>query len=247
MTRLILIGVDDTDVPDSPGTGRVARGLGAHLEALGLGKACGVTRHQLLVHPAIPYTSHNSALCVGLESEASLERIAEACRSHLRSVFVPGSDPGLCVADASRVPVAVQRFGQEAQQRVLAVDEAVTLAQRSGVCLESVAGRPHGVIGALAAAGLRAGGNDGRFVDLPGVREVGGVLTVGELLRRTAVTAVVDSDGKVLGGSERVDTLDWVRPSLVGGRPVFRVRRDPERPGAWVPGERRNRDGHHED
>lgn len=247
MSRLILIGVDDTDVPGSPGTGRVARGLGAHLEALGIGRACGVTRHQLLVHPAILYTSHNSALCLGLESDTPLERIVEACRSRLRAVFVPGSDPGLCVAEASGVPSTVQHFGAEAQQRVLAVDEAVTLAQRAEVCLESIAGRRNGVIGALAAVGLRAGGNDGRFVDLHGVREVGGVLSVRELLRRTAVTAVVDGDGNELGVGERVDTLDWVRPSLVGGRPVLWVRRESERGNQWAPSERRNRGGQRED
>jgi hypothetical protein len=40
MTRLILIGVDDTDVPGSPGTGRVARGLIVLLVLVALLLAC---------------------------------------------------------------------------------------------------------------------------------------------------------------------------------------------------------------
>jgi hypothetical protein len=59
--KIVYIGVDDTDTLDSIGTGRVARGLAGYLENLGLGKSLGVSRHQLLVHDQIKYTSHNSS------------------------------------------------------------------------------------------------------------------------------------------------------------------------------------------
>ena len=64
----MFIGIDNTDLPDSPGTGKLVRRLGSQLEAHGQGRPLGVTRHQLLVHPSILYTSHNSAACLELES-----------------------------------------------------------------------------------------------------------------------------------------------------------------------------------
>ena len=64
----ILVGIDDTDNLDSRGTGRLARDIAAELE--GEFKVLAVTRHQLLVDPRIPYTSHNSSAAIHLESSA---------------------------------------------------------------------------------------------------------------------------------------------------------------------------------
>jgi hypothetical protein len=48
----LLLGVDDTDViGQKPGTGRLARDLGTHLQQRGLAQLVGVVRHQLLVDP----------------------------------------------------------------------------------------------------------------------------------------------------------------------------------------------------
>ena len=52
----------------------------------------------------------------------------------------------------------------------------MTLADRHGAHLEGVTGERIGVIGALAAVGLRRGGHDGRFIWLEGVRELQGSL-----------------------------------------------------------------------
>ena len=49
---MIYIGLDDTDVLESRGTGRLAREI-AHVLAQD-GSLLGVTRHQLLLHPEVP-------------------------------------------------------------------------------------------------------------------------------------------------------------------------------------------------
>ena len=72
--RTILIGIDDTDNPTSPGTGRLARNVSVELERRGL-KTLGVTRHQFLVHKAIPYTSHNSGACIGVAGDHGIEAV----------------------------------------------------------------------------------------------------------------------------------------------------------------------------
>ncbi|MBI5117313.1 hypothetical protein HZA56_12630 [Candidatus Poribacteria bacterium] len=62
-----LIAIDDTDNQESVGTGRLARMLADFLAEKGLVNKSSVTRHQLLVHPDIPYTSHNSCACIEAE------------------------------------------------------------------------------------------------------------------------------------------------------------------------------------
>ncbi|MGH2717450.1 MAG: hypothetical protein ACRDJU_02570, partial [Actinomycetota bacterium] len=60
----LLIAIDDTDNRDSRGTGAGSRALLEALLDAELGQPVGITRHQLLVDPAIPYTSHNSSACL---------------------------------------------------------------------------------------------------------------------------------------------------------------------------------------
>lgn len=246
---LVFIGIDDTDVLESPGTGRVARNLAEDLQNKGMGVSKGVTRHQLLVHPAIPYTSHNSSLCIALEATASVDDLEEASKEFLLACAVEGADPGLCVARQDVVTTAMEQFGKDAQVRLLTTEQAYATVPKAGVKLRSIAGGPQGVIGALAAVGLRAFGTDGRYVEVAGVREVHGVVPVKWLLAHTDVLAVVDDMGRPLGNEELVDTQDWVRPSLVSGNPVLKVRQnpnvDPNKHGRkWIPYESRRRSSH---
>ena len=60
----LLIGIDDTDNLETRGTGFRARQLASGLQASALATTHGITRHQLLVDPRIPYTSHNSSACL---------------------------------------------------------------------------------------------------------------------------------------------------------------------------------------
>ena len=59
----ILISIDDTDNLESCGTGELATQISQTIAEQGWGTCSYITRHQLLVHPDVPYTSHNSAMC----------------------------------------------------------------------------------------------------------------------------------------------------------------------------------------
>lgn len=244
MAHTILIGIDDTDVIDSSGTGRMARDLADHLCGLGLGRPLGVTRHQLLVDERIPYTSHNSSLCIALETEAEPERFSQPSADFLREHFREGSDPGLCICLADDVPAAVQQFGLRAGREVLEKAEAIGLAADNGIFLVELGGTGGGIIGALAGVGLRAEGNSGRFIDLPGIRDIFGVLSVNDILKRTDVQAVIGTDDAPLADTESIDTRDWLRPSLVAGRPALRVRQvsSPGESVIWTSVELRERE-----
>ncbi len=221
----ILIGVDDTDNLESRGTGYRARCLGERLEAEGLAHVESITRHQLLVDPRIPYTSHNSSACLVAEAASGrLDQLAGFCRDYLLRESAPGADAGLCVAAWERVDQAVQAFGRLAKQDVLTHAAALELAQRAGIGLEGLTGTGGGVIGALAGVGLRVEGRDGRGLWLRGLRELTGICTEAQLRQAVPGLDGVESvGGQSVLPSARIDVNDWPRPILRAGRVILLV------------------------
>ena len=233
MTTQILIGIDDTDNAETHGTGRRARQLADGLAADGLAEVDGVTRHQLLIDPRIPYTSHNSSACLLARTTPDrLPDLIAAARSFLLRESAPGSDVGLCVAGQWQVTAAQQDFGQRAKREVLTMDQARDCAHREGLTLEGLTGTGGGIIGALAAVGLRAGGDDGRFLWLKGIREISGTYTVKELQQLIPIDAVQTSEGATIPPDDRVELGLWIRPLLKAGRAVLLVEPDDE-PQLW--------------
>jgi len=233
-----LVALDDTDVPGGRGTGQLARMLMQALVERGA-RGCGVTRHQLLVHPSVPYTSHNSANCLGLAADwpDPAEVLAWVCR-FVVGECPDGSDPGVCMAAASAVGPAMVEFGRRAQREVVGQKEARSVAEHAGCLLRGLAGTRDGVIGALAAVGLRASGEDGRFVDLGRLRGLAGVVSASELLD-AGVDAAVTGEGAAVGAEDRVETLGWVRPRLCEGRAVLLVERSETDDAKWIVSDRR--------
>ncbi|HEX6534711.1 MAG TPA: hypothetical protein VF041_08935 [Gemmatimonadaceae bacterium] len=163
---MIHIGIDDTDTLDTPGTNQLARRLAAALPA-GFAFVAAL-RHQLLFDPRIPYTSKNgsASLLVAADPGHDASELVPVLRREMRAWYVPGSDPGLCVA--GEVPLAVTAFARRCQAEPVRQAEARALAARHGIHLEGLGGTEDGVIGALAAVGLLAWGSDGRVVHLAG-------------------------------------------------------------------------------
>jgi len=90
------IGIDDTDNETSRGTGYRARHLSSLINEENLGTVISVTRHQLFVHPSIPYTSQNSSACIEVETN-EVEKLKEFCQTYLKLECAEGSDVGLCL------------------------------------------------------------------------------------------------------------------------------------------------------
>ena len=248
MSAIVYIGVDDTDIIGSPGTGKVARGLASRLAELGLAESLGVSRHQLLVHPEVKYTSHNSSKGIVVKTFKPVAKLYQPCISYVESCFISGSDPGLCICPEGKVTREILSYGLSAEKVVLTKKDALALAAKRDIFLRELGGDGGGVIGALAAVGLRASGNNGRLVDVRGVRDIKGVVSVAEIKQRTDIVSVQDTNGRIFGDEEMIDSLDWIRPSLVGGRAVLRVkpmRKDGRE--VWVPAEKRLKQEHKEE
>ena len=223
----LFIAIDDTDNEESIGTGRLSRMLAVELSRKGLAGNIGITRHQLLVHPDIPYTSHNSCACIEVISKcAAFEEVATVSRTFLIENYHETSNPGLCVIDKSTVPEALKQFGYRAQQEVIDIEEARELAKRLGVVLWWYGETGQGCVGSLAGVGLRSTGNDGRFIDLAGIRDLKGVMSVGNILQQTAIHKVVSVSGEALSDKEVIDTQDWIRPTLNNNQVVLFVKKN---------------------
>lgn len=228
----LYVGFDDTDHLDAPyGTGKVARGLAARLPA-GC-RLAGVVRQQLLVHPAVPYTSHNSAACclVDLPEAGLMPAVIAAAVAQIEAQALEGSDPGLCVAaDGDPALPALTAFGRACTERLQTQADARRACGRAH--LSGHGGTRDGVIGAAAAVGLTASGWCGRYIDLEGLRDWPAVVPAGRLREAGIEVVSIERDGAVPGADDPVATNGWVRPRLMGHRPVLLVQ--PTVEGIWV-------------
>lgn len=209
----ILLAIDDTDNMESKGTGAIAALIAEAISRDGFGIPSFITRHQLLVHPDIPYTSHNSAMCFPADIDgARIDELAAFCSGLLERECADGSDPGLCIASLNRITNGEELivFGRRAKSEILTKEEALVLASRLGVHLSEHGGTGDGVIGALAGVGLRLWGNDGRMRGSLKGPQPGEFWLVRDLLEQADVEAVRSVAGDAIDENESV---------LIGDKP----------------------------
>lgn len=192
-----LIGVDDTDAPGTEDTSRLAERLGLTLQQRRYGRLVSITRHMLLHHPDIYYTTINSAVCLLLDADADARRDLElTCREFLRRFSTTASDPGFALATWKDVSPEIVSWGQQAKHIPLFRSSAIELARTHRISIAGFHGTGNGVIGALAAVGLYYSGNDGRFTWLPGLAAMKGTLTLPSLLNICSVDRVENERGR---------------------------------------------------
>jgi hypothetical protein len=213
----VFIGIDDTDNKESRGTGFLARRLASLITTQGMRTVAGITRHQLLVDDRIPYTSQNSSACLDVEAD-NIMRIYKICSSFLIENVAEGSDAGLCIAPCELITNEIMDFGNRAQNEVLTQAEAAAIARENRVILEGYTGDRGGIIGALAAVGLRKGGNDGRFIWLRGKEELRdiepGIYEVQDILNNFDIDLLECEGVRQETGKSTIYLGDWVRPVL---------------------------------
>ena len=81
--RVIYVGLDDTDMPDTPGTNQLAKALAVDLADHY--RCVFLLRHQLLRDERIPYTRHNSAatLCLTPRHEPDVHALLARVRGFI--------------------------------------------------------------------------------------------------------------------------------------------------------------------
>lgn len=219
----IYVCMDDTDNLNSRGTGRLARAVAAEL-----GKKFpvrGVTRHQLYVHPDIPYTSHNSCgvIHITMDGYQYLDEIFEIAREEMLNDFIEGSDPGLSVATSEQIKPSLIAYGRDAQNTVLTQEKARTMAKNLGIRLEGLGGTEDGVIGSMAGLALASTSNDGRFLQIGTIRDLLGSQTVQSLLD-AGIDDIYTLDGRrVTSGTIWNEETKSVKPCPINERAILFV------------------------
>lgn len=208
----IIIGIDDTDNKRSRGTGFRARQLGQLLAGSGMAEVETISRHQLLVDKRIPYTSHNSSASVVCHLIPYLEDIIRFCTKFLKRKSAWFSDAGLCVCPYDEIPEEILNWGNRAKKEILTKEEALNLTDKNNIFLQGLTGKKIGVIGALAAVGLRKAGNDGRLLWMKNMRELNGVFTTEELFKSLKIDKIADITGMEIPGNSGIYMTDWSRP-----------------------------------
>jgi len=226
---MIFVAMDDTDNINTRGTGRLSRNIAGEL-----GKEYpvkGVIRHQLLVHPDVPYTSHNSCAVIhididiedyGENSEELLKEIFEKAKKEMLNDFIEGSDPGLAVASDIQINSALVAFGHDTQQKIVTQGQARALARNSGILLEGLGGTEDGVIGTMAGIALSSTYNDGRCILLEKVRELTGNQTV-EALLEAGIDEIMSAEGEIPEKDIIIKTKEkaWPKPSPINKKVVL--------------------------
>jgi len=193
----LLMAMDDTDNLESRGTGHLVEEFRVLIRENNWGSCDRITRHQLFVHPDVPYTSHNSTMCFILETEpVHIETIKKAAMEFLVRESAPGSDPGLAMVKIHELKNKNEliHYGYKAQREVLNKSIAYTMASHQGVHLSEHGGTGDGIIGALAGIGLRLSGNDGRFRGTLSGLVPGENATIGELMSHRDIDSIIAVD-----------------------------------------------------
>jgi hypothetical protein len=227
----VLVGIDDTDNLASPGTGWIAQSLIRQLASEGFGEPLGITRHQLLKDPRVPYTSHNSSAClaIGTSADADVDALEMCAAGFLRDHAAEGSDPGLAItcSDVGKAErQALTEFGFTAKRELVDQASARACAVQHGVRLSGHGGTEDGVIGALAAVGLHLHGSDGFFLWMPGVRD----LPPGWRSYQHLIHTLPIDDARTLTGDRptpdtTIEIGPWIRPLLLDGHAVLLLER----------------------
>lgn len=223
MKITVYIGIDDTDIPGSRGTGRLAHDIGKALPDRY--RAYAITRHQLFMHPDIPYTSHNSNAVIHVDAsgkEACAE-IFKIAKKVMLEQFLEGSDPGLAVADARQIRPPLIVMSQDAKIKILDQELPRTLAKNLGIVLEGIGGTEDGIIGAMAGLGLAVTNDDGRYLLRGSLRTIRNETDV-ETLLANGVDSIYLPDGReVTSGTIKIRENQYPKPSPVAGKAVLFV------------------------
>jgi tRNA(Ile2) C34 agmatinyltransferase TiaS len=221
-----LIGIDDTDNQTSRGTGFIVRELARLLKEVEIAEPQCVSRHQLYFHPDIPYTSHNSSACLEVDV-LQANKLHDFCRRYLLDVAAEGSDVGLCIVEFDHVTEAQIDWGLRAKKEILTLDDAKKLAIDNNILLEGLTGTHGGMIGSLAACGLRKYGNDGRILMLAAdFRSFSGVSTASEICRNFHIQKIFDTfDSPILADATITLEEGW-KPLLKNGLYSLMVEKD---------------------
>jgi tRNA(Ile2) C34 agmatinyltransferase TiaS len=216
--NVVFIGIDDTDSKTSKGTGFLSRELSKQIEINNLGKVLNITRHQLCLSKDIKFTNRNNSACIEVSS-CNQEELISYCKNFIVKNSEKNAHPAIIFAKLESVSTDVIEFAARAKENVVTIKEALSLIKKSEFISDFVEQNNTGVIGALAAIGLRATGNDGRVIWAKGHESIGmkGTFMAGEVYCETHVDTIKTLDGYKIPSNATIEFENkLIKPVLEG-------------------------------
>lgn len=223
-----IISIDDTDNLKSYSTGIIADLLSKMISEK-FGCSCSeILRHQLLLDDRIKYTSHNSSMSFEVNSDKQiLNEMIDVSKKFLDENHADGADPGLCIIEISNSNQFEKfiEFGFKAKNTVIKMEEAYELANKLNIHLSAHGGTGEGVIGALAGAGLRLSGNDGKYRKTVPIDINGEDMSVNFLIEQAAIDCVCDMNGNEINRNDYIYIRDRIKKVIKNKKTVLLVKK----------------------
>ncbi len=205
----IYFGMDGFRRCDGAGAGETASLIIQAIGENGWGQAGLLSRHRLYQHPDTGCRKHNTARSFSAQiDERYLSVFIDHACNVLGSDSSPDSNTGLVIAMPERMSSAdeIIAYASRVKEGLISRDETDRIVGKPGLYVFEISGDGKGIIGALAAAGLRMTGNDGQ---LRGKLQLGSgegyIATIKEIVDNTYVEQVKNMD------FENIDKDQYVR------------------------------------
>ena len=234
----LLICIDDTDSKNSEkGTGAIAEDIRDMVVETFDAPVSFISRHQLLIHPDVPYTSHNSSMCFGTEiPEDRYDELVERTLEVVSTESDPESDPGVAIADLDTIDTeAAIAYGKACKRILMHKTDAYAIAEQAGFFLKELGGTGDGVIGAAAGIGLRLWGFDGTMKGKPKDLEPGKTYDLSELPKSRFIERVVTENGEPVPADGKLTLPNKTKVAVYEGILSLFVEPDPDQEGFWKP------------
>ncbi|HEX3012215.1 MAG TPA: hypothetical protein VHQ70_09330 [Syntrophomonadaceae bacterium] len=205
----IIVAIDDSRQLDGAKAGNTASVLAGFIEENGWGQCTIPSRHRLYPNPATGCKKHNTARSFSADiEEQHLSQFMDYACNLIKETGSPDSNAGLAIV----IPELIKNtdnlmdYAYKAKEELVSKDEALAFKEKPGIYLFELNGSGQGIIGALAAAGLRMTGNDGQF---RGKLHIGSgedyIATAKEIIDNSYVEQVKNMD------FENIDDNEYVR------------------------------------
>ncbi|MDD2357834.1 MAG: hypothetical protein PHX13_07975 [Thiovulaceae bacterium] len=218
------IAIDDTDeIGYFTSTGEICEEIREHVEK-SYGQTTSVTRHQLLLHEDIPYTSHNSSMCFTLHaSQKEFQELQIFVEEYVLKKSAPSASAGICMGfEKDIVDIsALVSYGLDAKKRVLSKERAVATAKEQNLFLKGFHNGGNGIIGALAGVALRLSGNDGRVKGKITLEKE--LVSVSELLSLGLFDEIRVNDGSALNEKISIIVKEYLKGVCISHKIVLMV------------------------
>ncbi len=223
----VYFALDDSRRTDGGGAGETLSEIIHAIEDQGWGHCKLPSRHRLYPHPETGCKKHNTARSFSADIEAQyLDGFMEYAVRLILSYETPGSNAGIAVAIPEQMEdfTELTDYAYRAKEGLVTREEVLILAGRPGLYVQALSGNGIGIIGALAAVGLRITGNDGQFRGklILGTGE-GYIATAADIIRNTYVEKIKNMEMEDVGDNESVRMGEKVKVVLLDNKYTLMV------------------------